>query len=154
MGKSFFFCVEASMAKRVLFICSGNSAGSQMAEGLLKSLGKDGFEVFSAGTHPIPVRPKAIQVMKEIGIDISRHYSKTLDRFVDQEFDFVVTVCDSAKENCPVFYGAKETLHWSIEDPWGVGNRRDDAPGFSESEGHNCRKDSEDVRPVKAISSM
>jgi len=91
-----------------------------MAEGLLKSIGKSEFKVFSAGTHPMPVRPQAVQVMKEIGIDISDQYSKTLDGFVDQPFDYVITVCDNAKESCPVFYGAKQTLHWSIEDPVGV----------------------------------
>src|SRR6266849_6421765 len=102
------------MTKRVLFICTGNPARSQMAEGLLKSIGKSEFKVFSAGTHPMPVRPKAVQVMKEIGIDISDQYSKTLDGFVDQPFDYVITVCDNAKESCPVFYAAKNTLHWSI----------------------------------------
>ncbi|MEK6571047.1 MAG: arsenate reductase ArsC, partial [Bacteroidota bacterium] len=108
--------------KRVLFICTGNSARSQMAEGLLRSLGGNEYEVYSAGTHPSFVRPQAIQVMKEIGIDISSQYSKSLDQFVDQAFDFVITVCDNAKEMCPVFFGAKEMLHWSIKDPvevWG-----------------------------------
>jgi arsenate reductase len=94
-----------------------------MAEGLLKSLGRGEYEVHSAGTHPSFVRPQAIRVMKELGIDISSQSSKSLDQFVNQSFDYVVTVCDIAKESCPVFYGAKEMLHWSIEDPvslWGT----------------------------------
>jgi len=91
-----------------------------MAEGLLRSLGGDQYEVHSAGTHPSFVRPQAIQVMKEIGIDISGQYSKSLEEFVDEAFDYVITVCDNAKESCPVFYGAKEMLHWSIEDPVGI----------------------------------
>ena len=113
--------------KRVLFICTGNSARSQMAEGLLRTLGGKEYDVYSAGTHPFPVRPKAVQVMREIGIDISTHYSKSLDQFVDQPFDYVITVCDNAKESCPVFHGAKEMLHWSIKDPvevWGTEETR------------------------------
>jgi len=109
--------------KRVLFICTGNSARSQMAEGLLRSLGGEEYEVYSAGTHPSFVRPQAIEVMREIGIDISGQTSKSLDQFVDQSFDYVITVCDNAKESCPFFAGAKEMLHWSIEDPvsvWGT----------------------------------
>jgi arsenate reductase len=94
-----------------------------MAEGLLKSLGGDQYDVHSAGTLPSFVRPQAIQAMKEIGIDISSQYSKSLEEFVNQAFDYVITVCDNAKESCPVFHGAKETRHWSIEDPvsvWGT----------------------------------
>jgi arsenate reductase len=94
-----------------------------MAEGLLRSLGGKEYEVFSAGTYPSFVRPQAIKVMSELGIDITGQYSKGLDQFVDQEFDYLVTVCDNAKETCPVFHGAKETLHWSIKDPvnvWGT----------------------------------
>ncbi len=106
--------------KRVLFICTGNSARSQMAEGLLRAMGGNEYEVHSAGTHPSLVRPQAIEVMKEIGIDISSQYSKSLDEFVTQSFDYVITVCDNAKEICPFFAGAKEMLHWSIEDPVGV----------------------------------
>jgi arsenate reductase len=88
-----------------------------MAEGLLRSLAGNEFEVYSAGTHPSFVRPQAIRVMKELGIDISGQSSKSLDQFVNQSFDYVITVCDIAKESCPVFYGAKKMLHWSIEDP-------------------------------------
>lgn len=91
-----------------------------MAEGLLRAMGGDQYEVFSAGTHPIPVRPFAVKVMQEIGIDISSQYSKTLDQFVNLPFDYVVTVCDNARESCPIFHGAKNMLHWSIEDPVAV----------------------------------
>jgi arsenate reductase len=94
-----------------------------MAEGLLRSLGQNEYEVHSAGTHPSFVRPQAIQVMKEIGVDISNHSSKSLDQFVAEPFDYVITVCDNVRESCPFFAGAKEMLHWSIEDPvniWGT----------------------------------
>jgi arsenate reductase len=94
-----------------------------MAEGLLRSLGGKDYEVFSAGTYPSFVRPQAIKVMSELGIDIKGQYSKGFDQFVDQQFDCVITVCDNAKEICPVFHGARETLHWSIKDPvevWGT----------------------------------
>jgi arsenate reductase (thioredoxin) len=103
--------------RRVLFLCTHNSARSQMAEGLLRHLAGDRFEVFSAGTEATHVRPLAIRAMAELGIDISGQESKTLDRFVDQPFDAVITVCDQANESCPVFFGAKERLHWSFPDP-------------------------------------
>ena len=103
--------------KTVLFVCTGNSARSQMAEGLLRHLGEDRFGASSAGTHPSHVRPEAVAVMNEIGIDISAHRSKGLDAFVGQEFDYVITVCDHAKETCPVFPGRAERLHWSFDDP-------------------------------------
>lgn len=103
--------------KRVLILCTGNSARSQMAEGLLREIGGDAFEVFSAGVEPSQVRPLAIEAMKEIGIDISGHRSKSLDEFLDQEFAYVITVCDNANERCPVFPGAVKLIHWSIEDP-------------------------------------
>ena len=88
-----------------------------MAEGLLRSLGSDRFEAFSAGTQATHVRPQAIRAMAELGIDISAHESKTLDRYLDERFDKVITVCDDANEACPVFYGARERLHWSFPDP-------------------------------------
>jgi len=103
--------------KRVLIVCTGNSARSQMAEGLLRRLGGEGFEVASAGIRPTPVRPEAVAVMKELGIDISGHRSKSVQEFAGQPFDYVITVCDSAREACPVFPGAAKTLHWSFEDP-------------------------------------
>ena len=102
---------------RVLFLCTGNSARSQMAEGLLRSLGGADFEVFSAGTDPKGLNPLAVEVMRETGIDISRHESKSLDRFRDQSFDYVITVCDRARDNCPTFPGDNERIHWSFDDP-------------------------------------
>jgi arsenate reductase (thioredoxin) len=102
---------------RVLFLCTHNSARSQMAEGLLRDLAGDRFEVFSAGTEATRVRPEAISVMAEIGVDISSQESKTLERYIDEPFDRVVTVCDDANETCPFFPGARERLHWSFPDP-------------------------------------
>jgi arsenate reductase (thioredoxin) len=107
-------------AKRVLILCTGNSARSQMAEGLLRHDRGPNFEVHSAGTKPSQVRPEAIEAMKEVGIDISGHRSKSVDEFAGQEFDYVVTVCDNAKESCPVFPGKTERIHWSFEDPAAV----------------------------------
>ena len=103
--------------QRVLFLCTHNSARSQMAEGLLRALGGDCFEVFSAGTEATSVRPLAICAMAEIGVDISSHQSKTLGRYLAEPFDQVVTVCDQANETCPVFSGAKQRRHWSLPDP-------------------------------------
>lgn len=103
--------------KRVLILCTGNSARSQMAEGLLRHLAGDRMEVQSAGVQPSRVRPEAIQVMRELGIDISGHRSKSVDEFAGQEFDVVLTVCDHAKEVCPVFAAQTRRIHWSIDDP-------------------------------------
>ena len=105
------------MKKRVLFLCTHNSARSQMAEGLLRKLGGDQFEAFSAGTEATYVRPLAIRAMADLGIDISGQDSKTLDRYLNERFDAVITVCDQANEVCPVFFGARERLHWSFPDP-------------------------------------
>ena len=102
---------------KVLILCTGNSARSQMAEGLFRQAGGDRYEVFSAGTKPSLVRPEAVAVMREIGIDISRHRSKSVDEFAGQELDLVITVCDNAKESCPVFPGTTQRLHWPFEDP-------------------------------------
>ena len=102
---------------RVLFLCTHNSARSQMAEGLLRHLAGDRFEVYSAGTEATFVRPEAISVMAELGVDISGQESETLDRYLDEPFDHVVTVCNDANEACPVFPGAKNRLHWSFRDP-------------------------------------
>ena len=103
--------------QRVLFLCTHNSARSQMAEGLLRSLGGDRFEVFSAGTEATRVRPLAIQAMAEQGIDISGQESKTLERYLNEPFDEVITVCDAAAEACPIFPGATHRRHWSFPDP-------------------------------------
>jgi arsenate reductase len=103
--------------KRVLILCTGNSARSQMAEGLLRHDAGGQFDVESAGTKPGIVRPEAIAAMKELGIDISGHRSKSVGEFEGQRFDYVITVCDNAKESCPVFFGAVERLHRSFDDP-------------------------------------
>ena len=103
--------------KKVLILCTGNSARSQMAEGLFRHEGGDRYEVFSAGTRPSLVRPEAIAVLKEIGIDIASHRSKSVDEFIGQPLDLVITVCDNAKEACPVFPGRTLRLHWPFEDP-------------------------------------
>lgn len=106
------------MKKRVLILCTGNSCRSQMAEGLWRHWAGDNWEVFSAGSNPTGfVHPLAITAMKEIGIDISSHTSKHANDYTDQSFDLVVTVCDSAKESCPLFPGAKHAVHWPFEDP-------------------------------------
>ncbi len=102
--------------KSVLILCTGNSARSQMAEGLLKSMAGDRFEVESAGTRPSVVNPLAIRAMQEIGIDISSHRSKSVDEFSGRHFDLMITVCDNAKEECPVL-PLGEKLHWSFDDP-------------------------------------
>ena len=107
---------ENKSKKTVLFLCTNNSARSQMAEGLINSLFKTKYTAYSAGIKPSTVNPYAIEVMKEIGIDLSKHYSKNINDFQGQEFDFVVTVCDNAKETCPFFPG-KKVIHKSFKDP-------------------------------------
>jgi arsenate reductase (thioredoxin) len=102
---------------RVLFLCTHNSARSQMAEGLLRYLARDRFEAHSAGTEATHVRPLAIRAMDEIGVDISGQESKTLERYLGKPFDYVITVCDDANEACPFFPGATNRLHWSLPDP-------------------------------------
>jgi arsenate reductase len=106
--------------KRVLILCTGNSARSQMAEGLLRHDAGDRFTVESAGTAPGTVRREAIQVMQEAGIDITSHRSKHVDEFAGQNFDYVLTVCDDVKERCPVFFGNARRLHHSCSDPAAV----------------------------------
>ncbi len=108
------------MKRKVLFLCSGNSARSQMAEGLLRHLVGDQIDVFSADTKPSTVNPLAVRVMQERGLDISPHRSKHLDEFRSQPFDYVITVCDNAAESCPVFPGPAQRIHWSFPDPAGV----------------------------------
>jgi arsenate reductase len=110
-------------AIRVLILCTGNSARSQMAEGLLRHLAPGHVEVQSAGTAPTPVKPEAIQVMKEIGIDISGQWSKHVDDLAGQPFDYVITVCDQANESCPIFPGTTRRIHWSFPDPAAVKDR-------------------------------
>jgi arsenate reductase (thioredoxin) len=108
---------EVGDRARVLFLCTHNSARSQMAEGLLRYLAGDRFEAMSAGTEATHVRPLAIRAMDEIGVDISGQESKTLERYLDEPIDYVITVCDDANEACPFFPGEQNRLHWSFEDP-------------------------------------
>jgi len=103
--------------KRVLIFCTGNSARSQMAEGLLRNMAGDRFEVFSAGTHPTSLNPNAVSALADLGIDISSHRSKSADEFRNNSFDYVITVCDNARESCPIFPGAGERIHQSFPDP-------------------------------------
>jgi arsenate reductase len=105
------------MKQRVLILCTGNSARSQMAEGLLRHDAGERFDVESAGTKPGTVRPEAIAVMRELGIDIAGHRSKHVEEFEGQQFDYVITVCDNARESCPVFLGKAQKLHRDFEDP-------------------------------------
>jgi arsenate reductase len=105
---------------RVLFLCTHNSARSQMAEAFLSELGEGRFRAFSAGTEARGLHPLAVQAMAELGLDISMQESKTVDRFVNEPFDLVITVCDEAKEACPYFASAREQRHWSFPDPSAV----------------------------------
>ena len=102
---------------RVLFVCTGNSARSVMAEALLRQEGGDAFEVHSAGTHPKGINPLTLRVLAEAGLDASWARSKSVEEFLGQSFDYVVTVCDDARQACPVFPGVHESLHWSHQDP-------------------------------------
>ena len=111
--------------QRVLILCTGNSARSQIAEGILRSLDAEQYDVESAGVEPSHVRPEAIAAMREIGIDISSHRSKSVDEFVGQHFDYVITVCDNAKERCPVFPAETKRIHWSFTDPAAVSGREE-----------------------------
>jgi arsenate reductase len=103
--------------KKILFLCTGNSARSQMAEGLMRFLGEPDWRVQSAGIFPSYVHPLAIRVMEEIGIDISEQTSKSMDQFLNEEFDYVITLCDHAAMACPVFPGRGKRIDWSFEDP-------------------------------------
>ena len=139
--------------KRVLILCTGNSARSQMAEGLLRHLGEKRFEVFSAGTQPSRVNPLAIEAMRELGIDLGGQRSKSVDEFRGQEFDYVITVCDRANRDCPVFPGRTERIHWSFDDPAeAVGERSERLAVFrrvrDEIEGH-LREFVEHYKPVQ-----
>jgi len=111
---------------RVLFVCTHNSARSQMAEGFLRHLGGDAFEAASAGTEPGALNPLTVEVMAEEGIDISGQRAKAVDDFVRQRFDYVITVCDDAREACPFFPGAARRLHWSLPDPSAASGSREE----------------------------
>lgn len=108
------------MKQRVLFLCTGNSARSQMAEGLLRHLAEDRYDASSAGTHPVGLNPGAVAAMQELGVDISAQRSKSMDEYVDQAFDYVITVCDRAKDACPRWPHTGRLVHWSFEDPAAV----------------------------------
>jgi arsenate reductase len=110
----------STQKRRVIFVCTHNSARSQMAEGMLRAWAGDRFEAFSAGTQRTRVRPEAIAVMAEIGIDIAGHTSKTLEPFMGEEFSWLITVCDQARESCPTIPGVRQQAHWSIDDPSAV----------------------------------
>ena len=114
---------------RVLILCTGNSARSQMAEGLLRHIGGTRYEVFSAGTKPVGLNPLAIEAMREAGIDISAQRSKSVAEFAGQKFATVITVCDNAAEECPVFPGAPQRVHWSVTDPAAVSGTREEKLG-------------------------
>ena len=103
--------------RRVLFVCTHNSARSQMAEAMLNAWGEAKFAAFSAGTEATGIKPETIQVMDEIGISLDGHRSKTIDEFRGQRFEWFITVCDEAQKNCPVLPGVEDVAHWSIEDP-------------------------------------
>ena len=112
------------MKKKVLFVCTGNSCRSQIAEGLVKHIAGSNFEVSSAGTNPSPINPYATEVMNEKGIDISKQRSKSLQEFINDKFDFIITVCDHAKASCPIFPGKYKLIHWNLEDPAAVRGAR------------------------------
>ena len=103
---------------KVIFVCTGNSCRSQMAEGLLRHMDNDRFEVLSAGTHPSRVHPISIRVMKEIGIDVSTRTSDPLDKYFGYGINYVITLCDNAREFCPTFPGDAKKIHWNIDDPF------------------------------------
>jgi arsenate reductase len=105
------------MKKKVLFLCTGNSCRSQMAEGWLRHFAGTRFDVVSAGTHPVGLNPYAVAAMREVDVDISTHVSERVDPYLEQQFDYVITVCDRAHETCPLFPRASSMLHWSFEDP-------------------------------------
>lgn len=112
--------------QQVLFLCTANSARSQMAEGLLRQFGSERFDVYSAGMQPKGVHPLALRVMDELGIDLRSHSSKSVDKFMGRHFDYIVTVCDSARETCPLFPSAGRLLHWSFEDPAAIQGSEED----------------------------
>ena len=115
------------MKHKLIFICTGNSCRSQIAEGILKNEANNRFDVFSAGSHPSRLHPASVSVMLEWGIDISHHKSEDINNYIDKNIDIIITVCDNANQSCPNFPGAKIRLHWSIKDPFhGWGNSQKD----------------------------
>ena len=117
--------------EKIIFICTGNACRSQIAEGVMRKLAADKFDVFSAGSHPSLVHPMSIKVMKEIGIDITSHTSDPISKFLSKNINIVVTVCDNANKVCPIFPGKVERIHWSIKDPFkGWNSQPDDLVNF------------------------
>ncbi len=117
--------------EKIIFICTGNACRSQIAEGIMRKIAGDNFDVFSAGSHPSLVHPMSIKVMKEIGIDITSHTSDPISNFLSKNINIVITVCDNADKVCPVFPGRVERIHWSIKDPFkGWGSNPDDLVNF------------------------
>lgn len=138
------------MKKRVLFLCNHNSCRSQMAEGLINHYLSDQFEAFSAGTESTRVNPLAMQVLAELGIDISHHSSKTIDQFAGQQFDFVITLCDSANEQCPLFFGGVQRMHIGFDDPSRLPGTADEVlPEFRRVRDEILRKLSECLKGAK-----
>lgn len=134
---------------RILFLCTHNSARSQMAEGLLRASAGPDVEVFSAGTVETAVRPEAVSVMAELGIDISAQKSKTLDHYLGQPFDEVITVCDDANETCPVFPATRNRRHWSIDDPSRVsGSEADRLTAFRQAREDLWRRIDTELLPI------
>ena len=114
------------MKQKVIFICTENSCRSQMGEGLLRNMAGDKYDVFSAGLKPGFINPNAIKVMNELGVDISKHTSDDVTKYVGDEFDYIITVCDNANESCPIFPGKGKRIHWSFKDPAdAVGNEEE-----------------------------
>ena len=126
--------------KKVLFLCTGNSARSQIAEGYLRNRAGGQYEVFSAGIRPAGLNFLAVKHMAEEGIDISKQYSKAVEEYKDSRFDYVITLCDNAKETCPVFPGKYKSLHWSIKDPAINGTAKEKHAAFHEAVGHIKQK--------------
>jgi len=115
------------MKQKIIFICTGNSCRSQIAEGILKNEASERFSVFSAGSHPSRLHPASVSVMQEWGIDISHHKSESINNYIDKNIDIIITVCDNANQSCPTFPDGKIKLHWSIKDPFhGWGNSKED----------------------------
>ena len=120
--------------KKVIFICTGNACRSQMAEGLLRHMAGNKFEVYSAGSHPSRLHPASVAVMAEWGIDIARHTAEPIDDYLDTGIDIAITVCDNAQQSCPTFPGNVEQIHWGLDDPYhGWGADPQDLPPYRET---------------------
>ena len=120
--------------KKVIFICTGNACRSQMAEGLLRHMAGDKFEVYSAGSHPSRLHPASVAVMAEWGIDIARHTAEPIDDYLETGIDIAITVCDNAQQSCPTFPGNVEQIHWGLDDPYhGWGADPEDLPPYRET---------------------